>query len=491
MNRKHVVIVGGGITGLAAAYRLRQLNAKGAAITCTLIESCDRLGGKIATKITNDYTLELGPDSIYTRKPTGTQLIREIGLENQMIAVNSGGGTLIWHNGELQPLPPGVSTGVPSDLAAMAKTKLLSTEGKARALADLLLPLSPLHGDVAIGHLLRKRLGNEVVDILAAPLLAGIHAGDIDRMSLDAVMPMWRTLYEEHRSLILAAVTLKKKAQAAPFPAAVPQPLFINLRGGLNQLVDQLRHEISDFADVRLHTRAVGVAPAQDGKHTVTTLYEGDTDTLAADAVILAIPAFTAAELLGALAIDLRPLQAIRYAHTATVSFGYHNPPAALQMNTSGFLVPRNEGATITACTIVSNKWSNAVTNGDLLVRCYVGRDGDEAAVDWEDDRLIQAVRRDLHNSMGLNAQPDFVEIKRWHHSMPQYDVGHLERVQAMEAELATHPRILLVGAAYRGIGIPDCIKDATRAVERLQTLWTSTTESHRAPRNNAQYSKD
>ncbi len=466
LNQRHVVIVGGGITGLTAAFRLRKRNNDDHLLKCTVIESDTRFGGKIATRRTNEYTLELGPDSIFTRKPAGIEFIRELGLEAQIVPVRPSSGTFVWHNNQLQPLPPGVATGLPSDLAAFAKTKLLTTQGKFRALVDLILPLEPLHGDIALGELLRKRLGDEVVNVMVSPLLAGIHAGDIDRLSLDAVMPMWRKLYEEHRSLILGTIAMKKKTQSAP--PAPTGPVFINLKNGLEQLVDRLVQSIEGFADLHLNTSAVEIKKNTNGKYEITVLRDGILSTIEADAMIITTPAFAAADLLTSLDISLDALRSIRYAHTATVSFGYQGTPPSYQMTGSGYLVPRNEGATITACTIVSTKWTNASQNGNLLVRCYVGRDGDEEAVDWTDERLIQATLSDLEKSIGLKERPNFIKIKRWKYSMPQYDVGHLDRIQLIEDALKDHPGIVLAGAAYRGIGIPDCIKDATRAVERI-----------------------
>ena len=470
MDKRHVVIIGGGITGLVAAYRLRQMNHDNHLLNCTLLEEDSRFGGKIDTRRTEDFTLELGPDSIYTRKPAGIEFIRELGLEEQIVPVSPSSGTFVWHNGHLQPLPPGVNTGVPSDMTAFAKTKLLSTQGKIRALADLILPLVPLEGDIAIGEFLRKRLGDEVVDVIASPLLAGIHAGDIDRLSLDATMPMWRKIYEDHRSLILGAMAMKKKAQSAP--SAPSDPLFINLQNGLEQLVEHLIQAIKHDVDMHLNTSATKVTKNTDGTYEITMNHKGTISTIKADAIIVATPSFAAADILSSLDLNLEPLRSIRYADTATVSFGYKGIPSSFQMAGSGYLVPRNEGTRITACTIVSNKWKNSSKNGNLLVRCYVGRDGDEEAVHWTDERLIETTQQDLKKSIDLYEKPYFIEIKRWQRSMPQYDAGHLERVQIMESELQKYPEIILAGAAYRGIGIPDCIKEATRAIDRIKSLF-------------------
>lgn len=466
MSEHHVVIIGGGITGLVAAYQLRKLHDAGILpIHCTVIEQDHRLGGKIHTRKTEQYLLELGPDSIYTRKPAGIEFLHELGLTDEIVPVNPRGGTFVWHHHRLQPLPPGVNTGVPTDLGAFAKTQLLSMKGKLRALADLVLPFEPYPADIALGKLLRKRLGDEVVDLIASPLLAGIHAGDIDRLSLDATMPMWRTLYEKHRSLIIGALSQKKKVVKRPTIPA--EPMFINLKGGLEQLIERTVTQIRDFADLRTETRAMEIIKS-NLNYTIKIMEKGATSYLQADAVILATPAFAAAEILSPLGVSVEHLQSIRYASTATISLGY-NRAFALPISGSGYLVPRTEGSNLTACTIISNKWSHASKQGNLLIRCYVGRDGQEEALKWDDEHLLKATLEELKESMGIPESPDFVEIKRWMSSMPQYDVGHLDRLRQIDQDLVSFPGIYLAGAAYRGLGIPDCIKDAKRVVEQLE----------------------
>ncbi len=469
MDRPHVVILGGGVTGLVAAYRLRQLyeSETGISLRCTLIEKDERFGGKIQTKRTDNYTLELGPDSIFTRKPAGLELIKDMGLTENVVPVSSSGGTLVWHNGELHPLPPGVNTGVPSDLGAFAKTKLVSLRGKVRALLEVMLPHESYPNDVSLGDFLRKRLGNEVVDMIAAPILSGIYAGDIDRLSLDATMPMLRELYEKNFRLLLGAMRQKKHASHV---SRLSGPMFINLEDGLEQLVEHLVFQIRDFAELRVDSHALRIQFAETERYHIHLVEHKENSMIQADAIILATPAFESAELLADLGVNCEELESIRYASTATVSIGYKSTSSSFNIVGSGFLVPRNEGTIITACTIVSNKWVHASKQGTLLIRCYVGRDGDEDAVEWDDARLIQAVLRDLEKSTGLKDEPEFIEIKRWKSSMPQYDVGHLKRIERIDQEVSSLPGIFLAGAAYRGIGIPDCIKDATRVVERVKS---------------------
>lgn len=467
MQPYHVVILGGGITGLTTAYRLTQLQAEtNLSIQITVCEKDARFGGNIHTERSDDYNLELGPDSIYTRKSGGVELIQELGLQDEVIPVTPSTGTLIWHNQHLQPLPAGFSIGVPSDLDAFVKTELLTLGGKRRALEDLLLPFEDFGGDTSLGEFMRSRLGDEVVDVITSPLLAGIHAGDINRMSLNATMPLLRTLVREHHSLILGAMSLAKRSVTKKNPEPA-QPIFINLRHGLEQLVDTLVEKLQE-ANLQLRTSARKVHREPTGKYTVTVETETGQRKLEADAVVVATPAFVAARLLSETTFDTRRLESLRSASTATVSFGYEQSPLPTGFTSSGFLVPRNEGVRITAATIVSNKWRHAAKSGKTLIRCYVGRDGDEEAVFWGDEPLLNAVEHDLQNSLRITTKPDFVKIKRWYQSMPQYDVGHLELMNDLERSLASFPGLILAGAAFRGVGIPDCISDATRAAQRI-----------------------
>lgn len=470
MRARHVVILGGGITGLVAAYRLSQSRETTAGpIQCTIIEQDSRFGGKIHTERSDDYTLELGPDSIYTRKSGGTELIEELGLEDDIVAVSPGTQTLVWHDGRLQPLPAGFSIGVPSDLRGLVETPLLSLDGKRRALEDLLLPYEPLGNDVSLGQFLRSRLGDELVDIIASPLLAGIHAGDIDRMSLEATMPVLKKLHLEHRSLLLGAMTLVRQAPPSTTVSTPTKPVFINLRLGLQQLIETLVARLTGLVQLELNTRAVAIQKTQSGKYLIRVMHNGVERPLEADAVIATTPAFVTADLVAHLPLNTNSLRALRYASTATVSFGYKRSPLPPDFSSSGFLIPRDEGTIITACTVVSNKWSHAARTGNTLIRCYVGRDGAEEALAWDDGMLVAEVAKDLRKSLGVDATADFVEVKRWPKSMPQYDVNHLNRVQEIEDDLASSPGLALAGAAYRGMGIPDCIHDATRAAKLIE----------------------
>ncbi|MHB1685534.1 MAG: protoporphyrinogen oxidase [Bacilli bacterium] len=479
MSERHVVILGGGITGLTVAFRLLESSKKlSIPLRCTICEQDNRLGGKIQTHQSDEYTVEFGPDSIFTRKRGGVELIRTLDLESEKVPVRSGSSAYVLHKSRLRQLPPGMSYGVPTDLGAMAQTPLLSPLGKIRALADLFLPSADPGEDLSVGDFLRRRLGDELVDVIAAPLLAGIHAGDIDRLSLDATMPLLRSMSEQHRSLILGAMAQSQARSKNGSKQDPPQPMFVTLRDGLESLVDRLAERLDGFAEVRLNTRATGVRHGVDGRYEVTVqsqVQSADQDeVLTADAVVVTIPAFAAATVLTSLNVDSGLLSSIRYVSTATVTLGYAGNVLPPEMTASGFVVPPGEKRVLTACTFVSNKWPHAVRNGHTLIRCYLGRDGDESSVHWSDEQMEEAVRGDLSQILGINAAPETVLISRWMDAMPQYDVGHLNRIKEIDRQVAGYPGLVLAGAAYRGVGIPDCVVDAARAAENVLAYLTS-----------------
>lgn len=472
MEQLNVVVVGGGITGLVTAYRLSQWQQDARKtghpidIQCIVCEQEEYFGGKINTAQSDGLLIETGPDSIFTRNPAAVDLIRDLGLEGDIVHVAPVGGAMVWHDNRLQPLPLGFHTGVPSDIFALVSTELLSIAGKHRALEDLFKPGNSLEQDVSLGIFLRDRLGDELVDVIATPLLAGIHAGDIDNMSLDANMPILRKWYDTHQSLIAGALEYQHQFSDG---RAVTKPTFISLRGGLIQLIESLVCKLQGSTDLRLMTRATSIHKTINGSYEVTVESKGETSIVAADAVIITTPAHVASELLKNVEVPQDVLTKIRYVSTATVTFVYNDLPELAEIRTTGFLIPHVEGCSITACTIVSNKWPHVSPFGQVLLRCYVGRDGCEESALWSDEELIVAVREDVRKTLGITKEPNHILVKRWSQAMPQYDVGHKERVDTIDRELGKHPGLFVAGAAYRGVGIPDCVSDAGRMVDKLK----------------------
>jgi len=444
-----VGVIGAGIAGLTAAWTLRKRG-----IDVRVLEASDRLGGKIRTEQAEDLLIDAGPDSFLSSKPPGLALVNELGLNDQIIStLSNGGGTYILHDGKLEALPEGMTLLVPADPRAIMSTPLLSPVGKIRLLGDYVIPRSRKTEDESVASFMRRRVGREAFEHLAEPLLSGIFAGDADQLSILATYPRLRATEREYGGLIRGAMAMRKTAGGAPTRQFTP---FVSLRNGLSQLIDGLADAIGRERIV-METPAREIT-ARNGTYCVTT----DAGQQQFDAIILAIPAPSASALLAEIDPELASLAGtIPYISSTTISLAFNAAEVADQQQGRGFVIPRREGRTLTAVTWTSNKFGGRVPEGLALLRGFVGRAGDEAPALLPDDELIPIVRRELADILGITATPTTVRTYRWPKAMPQYTVGHLDRLQSMERRLTTHPGLRLTGAAYRGVGIPDCIADA------------------------------
>ena len=465
-GRPHVIIVGGGITGLAAAYTLAtDRRARALGIACTLIEADRRLGGKIHTERIGACLIENGPDCFLASKPWAAELCWALGLGNRVVGTRPGRPVYVAWRGRLHPLPEGVLFGVPTRLGPVARSRLFSPAEKLRMALDLVLPRSG-SVDESIGGLLRRRLGVAAVDRLAGPLLGGICGGDPDVLCARAMFPRLVEWEAQYSSLILAA-----RACLSQHTASVrgsPSPMFLSLEGGLAEMIDRLVASLGETAI--LTGRRVTVLTRQperlQGGYSV--LLDGGT-RLDADALILATPAYVTAGLLTPLApAAAGQLRSIPYVSTAAVTLAYRREAIRHPLDGHGFVVARGEPLNTTACTWTSSKWPHRAPEGIALLRCYLGGAGREAVVQEDDRRLTDLARADLRATMGVDAAPLFTSVARWPTGMPQYRVGHLERLDVVERELQALPGIRLAGAGYRGIGIPDCIRQGTEAAHRV-----------------------
>ena len=437
-----VAVVGAGITGLATAWFLGRQAPE---MKVALVEATDRLGGKIRTSGLAGLRVEAGPDTFLARVPWAVTLCRQLGLEEELIAPATA-KAYVWTRGRLRPLPAGHVLGVPARLAPLARSGIVSPGGLARAALDLALPRRGASDDPSVAEVVAGRLGSEVVDRLVEPLLGGIHAGRADRLSLAAVAPEVASSAAGSRSLLLG---LRRRAPTAP-----EGPVFLGLRGGLERLVERLRERL-EGVEIR------SGAP-------VTSL-----DELAADAVVLAVPAFAAADLLRPVCPEAASeLDAIPYASVATVALAY--PPDALPapLDGSGFVVPRVDGRLITACTWLTSKWPQLASGPTVLLRASAGRFGDDRALLLDDETLVDEVHAELVSAMGLRSRPHTTLVTRWVRAFPQYEPGHHARVARIEAALAAAaPHVLLAGAAYRGVGIAACVHQAEQAAAAVRAM--------------------
>ncbi|WP_324669332.1 protoporphyrinogen oxidase [Geochorda subterranea] len=478
-----VAVVGGGMTGLAAAWRLvRAARAQGLPVELHVLEADVRWGGKVRTLRLDggvDPSLagalvEAGPDAIYTPKPWAVELARELGLGDRIVPARAGLRTSVLRGGRLVTLPDGLFSLMPSRLGPFVRSPLISWPGKARMGLELLVPGRRDQADESLGAFVRRRLGAEAVTYLAEPLLAGIHAADPWRLSLAATYPSFREDERRYGSLVRAMLARRRARGGRRGTHGSP---FVSLAGGLEELVETLVARLQEQAVLRLRTPVTRLWPGERGWRMEAAAAggaSGSPDGGRWDAVILAVPSHRMAALAepwdGELAGLLRR---IPFASTAVVTLAYRPqdvPETSPVRRGSGVLVPsvegRREGLVVTACTWFSSKWPHASPRGAMLVRCFVGRFGDESALDMGDEALARAAALAVERLGGLAGRPCHVAVHRWPASMPQYQVGHLETVAAIERRLGRWPGLFVAGASFRGMSLSDCVRQGDQAAQ-------------------------
>ncbi|HLF01654.1 MAG TPA: protoporphyrinogen oxidase, partial [Anaerolineales bacterium] len=439
MNR--VVIVGGGIAGLAAAYRLTQ---KAPGLTVTLIESDSRLGGKIVTDRADGFVIEGGPDTFLSYKPRGLGLCRELGLEDRLHGTNEKiRRTYVMRGGKLYELPEGLTGLIPSRFGPMAKTALISPLGKLRMGLDYIIPPRSADGDESIAAFVERRLGREMYEHLIEPLLSGIYAGDGEQLSLAATFPQLRQTELANGSLIKGMLAAKRKA---PTPNGKSWAAFLTPTTGLAEIVEALEKRLGGV-EVRLGSRATRVEAASSGYR--IGLENGE--SLAADAVIFATPAFITADLISNLDSQISTaLRAIPYVSTATVSVAHplRDTRSARPLDGYGYIIPRAESRPILACTWTSTKFPHRAPEGFGLIRAFIGCAGQQEVLERDDAELLDLVRDELRRTLGITAPPMLHRVFRWPRAMPQYTLGHLDRLAVIEARLARLSGMFVAGNA-------------------------------------------
>jgi oxygen-dependent protoporphyrinogen oxidase len=449
-----VVIIGGGISGLAAAHRVLELNP---AAKVTILEASGRLGGTIHTEFRDGFLIELGPDSFISEKPHGVALAKRLGLESRLIQTNEKyRRSFIVRDGRLRPVPEGFQLLAPSRMWPFITSDIFSLTGKARMAADLLLPRRSTNGDESLASFVRRRLGVEALDRMAQPMVGGIYTADPETLSLRATLPRFLDMEREHRSLILAMLRQSRAQKSGTSGARYS--LFLSFDRGVQVLVDAVTRIKADF---RLKTRAQSLT--FDQGWAITT---DKGELFKADAVCLAVPAYVGASLLtGDLADKLRR---IKYASTATINFGYRREAIAHPLNGFGFVVPFIEKRSLIACTFSSVKFSGRAPDGHVLLRAFAGGALQPDIFALDESEMAARVEADLRELLGIKEAPLFVEVAKWERSMPQYEVGHLDRILEIENELSKLPGLTLAGNSYRGAGIPDCIRSGESAAEAM-----------------------
>jgi oxygen-dependent protoporphyrinogen oxidase len=463
----HVVVVGGGITGLAAAYFLqKKAQAAGIPLKYTLLERAPTLGGKIITQNSDGFRVEGGPDCFLTRKPWALSLCRELGLEEDLLGTNEGRrGVFVLSGGRLHSLPEGVMLIVPTRFLPFATSRLISLPGKLRMGLDLFIPRRQEDGDETLASFVRRRLGQEALEKIAEPLLSGIHVSDPERLSLKSSFPRLMDVESKYGSLIRGMLAARRMIEHSSNGSRPKLPMFMTLRGGMQQLVDTLADNLDNGA-IRTGTQVVSLQSLNAGGPP----YEIQTqngETLQADAVILTTPSDVSSGLLENLDPALaKDLAGIRYVSTAVVSLGFRPQAGLVPLNGFGFIIPKTERRRITACTWTSTKFDHRAPKDHQLLRCFVGGPGREEIVDLDDEELLRVVREEMEDILGLRAEPDLVRIFRWRKVNPQYDLGHLDRVEQMRTRAKAHSGLFLAGSSYDGVGVPDCVRQAEDAAE-------------------------
>jgi protoporphyrinogen/coproporphyrinogen III oxidase len=450
-----VVVVGGGVAGLATAYRLVRARPD---LELTVLEASPARGGRLTSVPVGDLELDAGPDSFVARKPWAVDLCRELGLALVEPATS---GAFVWTDRGLIRMPP-TALGVPAEIDVFVRWRGLSRAGRARALADLIRKPRPREVDEPLGALLRRRLGDETTELLVAPLLAGLYAGDVDRLGVRSTFPELVGWERDFGGLIRGAKAALRSAKGAG-------PIFLRPADGVPSLPRSLVDAIG-LERVRARSRVTGVAAEGPGY----VARAGDLE-LAANAVVLATPAFAASGLLS----DVAPAASARlgeipYVSTGVVHLVYAEGTADALPDATGFVVPRGK-APMTAATFLSRKWPEPAFGSRAVVRCFVGASGSEDVLDAPDEDIVDAVCRHLAAALPLPGGPVASSVVRWPSSMPQYEVGHLERVEAIEDSLP--PGIFVTGNAYHGVGVADAVRGANDVAERVLAHLAGETE--------------
>ena len=458
-----LVVVGGGVTGLAAAHRAVELaRERGIALELVLLEARERLGGTIATERAGGFLVEAGPDSFLSEKPWALALCRRLGIEDRLARTDDRyRKVFVWRAGRLHPLPDGFQLLAPTRLAPFLASRLFSWPGKLRVALDLVLPRGHAD-DESLGAFVRRRLGREALERVAQPLVAGIYTADPDDLSLAATLPRFLEFEKRERSIVLA---LWRASRAAPQAgtSGARWSLFVTFKEGMEELVTALAGRLPGGAALVKH-RVVGIE-RNGGVWRVAAEAGG---TFAADRVIVAAETHVAARLLRYTDPALATLLGeIPYASSATISLGYRRADVPHPLDGFGFVVPRTERRALLACTFASVKYPGRAPAGHTLLRAFVGGALDEAILGADDATLVERARDELRQALGVTAEPVLTRVCRWPAAMPQYRVGHLARVETIERRVAALPGLGLAGGGYRGVGIADCVRSAEDATER------------------------
>ncbi|HBV22974.1 MAG TPA: protoporphyrinogen oxidase [Jeotgalicoccus sp.] len=453
---KRVAIVGAGITGLSAMHYLLK---DGTDLTVDLYEASDRAGGKVNTHIRDGYTIELGPESYLARKEVMTELAEEVGLGDTLVR-NQTGQAYIYAKNKLSPVPKGTMLGVPMELSPLLTTDLVSWTGKLRAGLDFFKPAMPLYKDISVGEFFRARFGNDLLEHMIEPLLAGVYGTDIDKLSLMSTYPNFKETEEEHGSLMKGLMAEKKDKPAAP---KTKTGAFLQFKNGLQSFIDRLVSENEKRGgQIHFNFDVTAIEKTADG-------YEltADGGTHHYDEVIVTTPHFQYKRWFKDKEFEY--FKHMEATSVATVVMAFDAEQVKNTIEGTGFVISRNMDTSITACTWTNKKWEHSTPDGKALLRAYVGRPGDFIVHEKSDEDIVRLAREDLDKIMELDGEPEFTIVTRMMNAMPNYFVGHkyiIDDIQKYAAE--NYPGLHLIGASHYAVGLPDCVQTAKNTAEKI-----------------------
>jgi oxygen-dependent protoporphyrinogen oxidase len=452
------IVIGGGIAGLSVAYELLQQG-----IPFVLLEAGTRVGGVILSEQVDGFTLDGGPDALLVQKPDGIKLCRDVGLGDRLVVTKPPRLAFIQRNQRLHALPAASVLGIPTEWGPFIRTRLFSWPGKLRMGAELFVPRRSGSDDESIGSFMRRRFGNEATTYLAEPLLAGIHAGDVDRLSVRALFPRFPEAEAKYGSLLRAF-------RAQPRHGPSKEGAFKSLPGGLSELVRAVE-AVLPRGSIRLVTPVVRV----DFDGVVFRVHTAAGDAVQGRTVVAATPAYSTAQMLRHVAPRLAALCGeVPYASAATVSLAFTRDAVEHPLNGSGFVVPRIEKTGIMASSWLSSKWPHRAPDGRVLLRAFLGGARNPKALEQSDAEMVRTAMKALGPLIGIRSEPLFTRVYRWDRANAQHEVGHLARLSAIERELRSHPGLFVTGSGLRGVGIPDCVADG-RATARQVAAFLGT----------------
>jgi len=463
------VIVGGGIAGLATAY---ELSRRG--VSFVLLERAARAGGVILSEEIDGFVIDGGPDALLIQKPDGIKLCEELGLGDRLVSTKPPRLAYIQRGGQLHALPAASVLGIPTRVGPFVSTRLFSWLGKLRMAAELFVPARREEGDESIGSFMTRRFGREATTYLAEPLLAGIHAGDVDRLSIRALFPRFVEAERTHGSLLKAFRSNPNPASPANPESQIPNPgkgngAFKSLPGGLSELIRAL---VSVLPSGSICLNSTVSQITEQREHGSFRVERASGDAIAARAVVIATPAYATSSLTRELDGEISGIfSEIRYASAATIVLAFPRRAVAHPLNGSGFVVPRVENTGIMAASWLSSKWPDRAPDDKVLLRTFVGGARDPKALEESDAELVSRSMRALRPLLGITGEPLLSRVYRWDRANAQHEVGHLDRVAAIERALTHHPGLFVTGSGFRGTGIPDCVADG-RATGKQLAEW-------------------